>query len=319
MTKKERVISAIKMEEVDHVPSCFSLHFDEDQAYGEKGVKSHIDFFKKTDTDILKIMNENLVPNMGEIRVPSDWKKFREISLEDDFIQKQLDFVKKILDQTENVEEVFTVGTMHGIVASAIHPIEKKYGYEKSRELLCEHLREGKSYLLDVFKKIEEGMNLLSEAYLSLGLDGVYYASLGGEKYYFKDQEFKNYIAPYEKNILKNIKDNNGYTILHICKDDLNINRYSSFVEYSDIINWGVYEGGVSLEKGKEVFGDVAIMGGLKNRSGVLVEGSELEIRKEVEKIINSFGKKGFILGADCTLPTDISYKRIAAAVKSTF
>lgn len=318
MTKKERVISAIKMKEVDHVPSCFSLHFDEHEAYGEKGVRSHIDFFKKTDTDILKIMNENLVPNMGEIKVPSDWGKFNSISLNDDFIQNQLDFTKRILDKTENVEEIFTVGTMHGIVTSAIHPIEKKYGYEKSRKILCKHLREGKDYLLDVFKKIEEGMNLLSEAYLSLGLDGVYYASLGGEKYYFDDKEFKNYVAPFEKNILKNIKNNNGYTILHICKDDLNIKRYSSFVEYSDIINWGVYEGGVSLEKGKKIFGDVAIMGGLKNRSGVLVEGSEKDIKKEVKNIINSFGEKGFILGADCTLPTDISYEKIASAVKAT-
>jgi len=320
MNKKERVLSAISGNKVDYVPSCFSLHFPEEKAFGKEGVESHIEFYRKTNTDIFKIMNENLVPHMGIIKSPSDWSKFKTITLKDDFIQNQLDFVKKILERLhsdkELDEKVFTVGTLHGVIASTIHPIEKKYGYRKSRELLCEHLRQEKNDLLDAFKKIKEGMNILAEAYLDAGLDGVYYASLGGEQHYFNDIEFEKYIEPLEKEILSNIKSN-GYSILHICKDNLNLNRYVNYTKYSDIINWGVYEGGVSLEKGKEIFGDVTIMGGLKNRSGVLVNGTNAEIEKEVTKLIQEFGKKEFILGADCTLPTDISYDRVAAAVKA--
>ena len=53
MNKKERVIAAIRHESVDYVPCGFSLHFPHDKAYGEAGVKSHLDFFKETDTDII--------------------------------------------------------------------------------------------------------------------------------------------------------------------------------------------------------------------------------------------------------------------------
>ena len=56
MTKRERVIAAIQGKEVDHVPVGFSLHFPADAAKGEKGVQSHLEFFRQTDTDIIKIM-----------------------------------------------------------------------------------------------------------------------------------------------------------------------------------------------------------------------------------------------------------------------
>ena len=59
-------------------------------------------------------------------------------------------------------------------------------------------------------------------------------------------------------------------------------------------------------------------MGGLANRSGVLVEGSLEEIGGAVRRIIREFGPTGFILGADCTLPTEIPYERIRAAVQAT-
>ena len=47
----------------------------------------------------------------------------------------------------------------------------------------------------------------------------------------------------------------------------------------------------------------------------VLVDGSFEQVKAEVENIIDGFGSKGFILGADCTLPTEIDYARIRCAV----
>ena len=63
MTKRERVIRAVRGEETDGIPSCFSMHFSPEYANGESAVDAHIQFLKQTDTDILKIMNENLSPD----------------------------------------------------------------------------------------------------------------------------------------------------------------------------------------------------------------------------------------------------------------
>lgn len=309
MDKKQRVLEAIKGGTPDYVPTCFSLHFKKEKAFGAQGIVSHLEFFKKTNTDIFKIMNENLLPYVGQIKKPDDWEKVATPELTDIFIKAQLDMTKRILDGCD--EKAFFVGTLHGTVASAIHPIEDIYGYEPVRDMFCTHLRENPVPLSDAFKRISEGMCRLSEKYIEIGIDGIYYAALGGESYYFTDEEFEKYIAPNDKLILKAAKDSGGHNFLHMCKDKLNLERYVSYGELCDVVNWGVYEDNISLDEGKKLFPDSVIMGGLENRGGVFINGSDEELVEEVRKIIKAQGKEKFILGADCTLATETDYNRI--------
>ena len=67
------------------------------------------------------------------------------------------------------------MGTTHGICASAIHPIEARYGYEAVRNLFCSHIRENKKPVIEAFKRSTDGMCQLSQKYIEMGLDGVYY------------------------------------------------------------------------------------------------------------------------------------------------
>ncbi len=119
MTKKERVIAAIEGREPDKIPSGFSLHFPKEVAFGDAAVDTHIRFFEESDTDILKIMNENLVPYMGEILHGSDYQMVREMTLDDPFMQDQITLVKKILERCDR--SAFLLGTLHGVTASSIH------------------------------------------------------------------------------------------------------------------------------------------------------------------------------------------------------
>lgn len=313
MNKRERVIAAIEGREVDYVPTGFSLHFPRERAFHQEGVQSHLEFFKKTDTDILKIMNENLVPDVGEIRVPADWKKIPVYSLKDSFMRDQLELVKQITAGCE--EDAFKLGTIHGICASAIHPIEARYGYEKVRELFVAHIREDRDVVLEAFKRIADGMCQLAGAMLELGLDGIYYAALGGEKHYFTDEEFACCMEPFDKQILSAIREAGGYNFLHMCKENLNMQRYASYRNLADVVNWGVYETDFSISEGRKLFPGITVMGGLANRSGVMVEGTEEELKTEVQRVIKEYGKEKFILGADCTLPTEIPYERIRLIV----
>lgn len=313
MRKKERVIAAIEGRETDHTATGFSLHFPREISFGEEAVKAHLDFFRKTDTDIFKIMNENLVPDAGEIKVPEDWDRIPSFSMKDGFMEAQLRLVEAVVQHAD--PDGFKLGTIHGICASGIHPIEARYGYEGVRKLLCSHIRENKKPVLEAFKRIADGMCLLAERYIELGVDGIYYAALGGEKHYFTDEEFAECIEPFDKQILNTIKEAGGYTFLHMCKEGLEMKRYESYGELADVVNWGVYETGVSLEEGRHAFSHCAVMGGLANRSGVMVDGTDEELIEEVRRIITEFGKKGFILGADCTLPTEIPYERIKLIV----
>lgn len=313
MTKRERVIAAIAKQPVDAIPAGFSLHFPTQINSGAAAVNAHLDFFKATDTDILKIMNENLTPDVGEILVPDDWNKIPTYSLGDDFMQAQLAIVEGILDGCDH--NGYIVGTIHGICASAIHPIEARYGYEAVRDLFCAHLRSNKKPMLAAWGRIADGMAALARRQIEMGVDAIYYAALGGESKWFTDEEFAECIEPFDRKILSAVHEAGGKTILHICKDGLNMQRYAGYGDLVDVVNWGVYETHFSLEEGRKLFPNAAIMGGLANRSGVLVDGTPDELAAAVQKVVDSFGTSGFILGADCTLATEHPYGSIRTAV----
>lgn len=315
MTKKERVIATINREEVDYIPSSFSLHFPKDKNSGEECVKEHLDFFEKTETDICKIMNENLIPVFGEIHTPEDYDNLiPEMSLEDGFMKKQIEVTRKILDGCD--KESFTLGTLHGICASGIHPIEQAgINYYAARQMQVDFLRWDEKKMLSAMQRITDVLCELAKKYIELGVDAVYYAALGGETCFFTDEEFAKWIKPFDFQIMDAVKEAGGYCFLHICKDGLNMERYQEYAEHADVINWGVYEVPFSLEDGKKLFPNKTIMGGMKNRSGVLVDGTKEEIEEEVNHIIHNFGKKGFILGADCTLATEQDLEKVRDAV----
>ena len=160
MNKKERVIAAIRGEIPDHVPTGFSLHFPRIKKTMEEDVKFHLDFFRETDTYIIKIM----VPDFGEIKTPDDWNKIPCLSLSDKFMQRQLELVKRILDKAD--ADAFSLGTLHGICASAIHPIEARYGYDAVRKLQVRHFRENKNPVMEAWKRIADCMAQLAQKYI---------------------------------------------------------------------------------------------------------------------------------------------------------
>lgn len=318
MTKKERVFAAIHQKPVDYVPSGFSLHFDP-ALHGTPGeVTAHLEFFEKTDTDIQKIMNENLVPDFGSVVEPEDWKALGSFTRSSAFIRNQVEFTKRLLDQAN--PDAYNLGTLHGIVASSIHPIEHRYGYVPVRELQCAHLRSGKPCQLDAMKRIAEGLCYLAEGYAEAGVDGIYFAALGGEARYLTDEEFARYIAPLDTQIMKAGQDAGLNVFLHACKDGLVMERYQSYVPYFDVVNWGVLETPkYTLNWGREFFKNKTLMGGMSNRRGDPLHcGTHRQITNEVHGILDALGTRGFILGADCTLPSDTPYENFQIAAHAT-
>ncbi|MCI8742253.1 MAG: uroporphyrinogen III decarboxylase [Lachnospiraceae bacterium] len=317
MTKKERVIAAIEQRETDGIPSGFSLHFPDDQKKGEASIQAHFDFFRDTDADICKIMNENLIPVYGTIHTPEDYDRLIPvITMEDDFMKAQMELTGKILEGCGR--DVFTMGTLHGICASGIHPMEQNgVNYYAARQMQVDFLRWDEKRMLSAMQRITDGLCELAGSYIRAGLDSIYYAALGGERGFFTDEEFAKWMKPFDLQIMKAIKDAGGYCFLHICKDELNMERYRDYAAFADVVNWGVYETSFSLEEGRELFGGRTIMGGLPNHHGVLVDGGQEQIQAEVKKVVDRFGRKGLILGADCTLFTEQDRKKVRMAVEA--
>lgn len=315
MNKRQRVETVVRGGKADRVPACFSLHFPKEYDTVEQMAKAHVDFYRETGCDICKIMNENLVPRAGELASPDDWNKVTGFDRRAPFMRRQLDLIDAV--KAALPEDTYYLATLHGICASGIHPFEYLYGYEGIRAMLCKHLREDSRPVTAAFERIADGMADYAAAAVEHGMDGIYYAALGGERHFFTDEEFEKYIFPYDEKILKAIRAAGGTVFLHICKENINMERYRRYAALCDVVNWGVYETNFSLEEGRKLFPGKTLMGGLANRGGVLVDGTVEELASHVRGLVKAHGNGGFILGADCTLPTEIPYGRIAAAVQA--
>ena len=69
---------------------------------------------------------------------------------------------------------------------------------------------------------------------------------------------------------------------------------------------------GISLAEGREIFGGRTVLGGFENgKNGLLYTGDKVAIQAETKRIIAETGTTGLVIGADCTIPSDIDEERI--------
>lgn len=314
LTKHERVFRTIEGKEVDRTPVGFWLHFPEEQHHGENAIKAHWDFMEKTDSDIMKIMNENILyDGENHISCLNDISKFRGFSRHDTIFKDQMEIIKRITEKTDGRYPV--VATIHGLVASVFHETGYAGNYTSMGYGLPLFCRERPEQMKKVFQTVAESLMEFSDCSLEAGAEGIFYAALGGERNFFTDEEFAEFIAPYEKMIYDHIKKTAKLDILHICKTNIDFQRYIDL--HPMIVNWGIYGNDVSLTQGSQLFPDSVILGGFPDRHGVLVNGTDEEIEDHTEAVLQEMKGKRFIVGSDCTLPTKIEYTRINKVVKA--
>lgn len=313
MNKRERVMAVVEGRKPDRIPSGFWLHFPPGNDCGKAAEDIHIDFFQRTGTDICKVMNENLLPMDESIKTPSDWSHIRPFNKKADFVVRQIDLIKRVCDRMAG--EAVVLSTIHGVVASISHVLGGGALYDRDKLLQVRHMRQNPQGMRAAYEAVTEILQYLAEETLRAGADGIYYAALGGEKYGHTDEEFETFVRPGDLAVMDAAKGRRCFNVLHICKDNIDLGRYALYP--GEVVNWGVYSDNLSLEDGRKLFPGRVILGGLDDRSGVLVEGTLEQIRAEVKQVIDGFGREGFILGSDCTLPTEIDYERIRCAVEA--
>lgn len=310
MNKHERFGNALAGREVDYVPSGFWLHFPEDLWEGEAAVKAHIDFYRETDVDVLKVMNEYRYRMPMPVESFDDWARWKPISVRGGYYQSQIDLLKAVADKLGH--EVPILATIHGVYISAFHGSRRPDHTFDMPHLLTHHMQQNPKAVMPALEAVTDTLIELSHAFLDAGATGILYSSIGGESFRFDEETFSNHLKPHEMRILDEVGKRTDQVVLHICKAKP---RFAPYVDYrSAAVNWAVHESDLSMREGQKMFGR-SVLGGLDDRSGVLVDGSIEQIEASVGDIVAKYGKTSLILGADCTLPTDISRRRIRTAV----
>lgn len=316
MSKRERLLDAFNNKPVDRVPVGFWFHFLEEEEFGQalereelvvKNIESHKRYIDAVDPDFVKIMSDGYFhyPSevLNDLKSAKELRDLKPIGKDHPWIQGQVKIAKevnKFLSDTSSFYNIFSPASLLRFTIS-----NKKF-----IELFKEDA-DSVFYALDV---IAHDLGVLAEAVISEGkAEGIYLSVQNPENSSFTFREYREYITPSEKYVLKKANEIRENNILHCCGYDGNRNDLNLWTDYdAKAINWAVTIENVSLKDGKKAFGDKAVIGGFDSRSNSLIHvGSKDEIQSFTENIIKGAGNLGVIIGADCTLPRDIELERI--------
>ena len=315
LSKRQRILDAFNNKPVDRVPVGLWFHFlQEEEFYQglekpeliEKSIAAHKKFIEDTDPDFVKIMSDGyfLYPSevYKDLKNAADLRKIKPLKKDHPWIQGQVRLAKTVVDFLKDTSAFYNIFAPTTLLRFAI-----------SNDKFIEYFRQDPDAIAYALNVIAQDIAYLSESVIKeAGAEGIYLSVQNPENGEFAYDEYRKYITPSEKFVLARANEASQNNILHCCGYDGNKNNLNVWTDYdAKAINWAVTVENIDLAEGKKLFGDKAVIGGFDNRTGKLLHtGAKEDIEAFTEDIIEKAGKVGIIIGADCTVPSNIVLER---------
>ena len=321
-SKRELVLKAFRGEPVDRVPVGFWHHFtNEDewlvgfgnQAIIEKNLAGHQAFLAEVEPDFIKLMSDGYFayPNerLKKVQSIKDLADIEPLGADHPWISEQVELVQKI--RAGFTEDLVAIYNIFAPVTYFKWLIGKVAGGD---DIIADFLVEDAVLTKRVLDVIAQDIAALTERIIKeAGADGIYLSVQSIQDARVSAEDYKAFIAPSELAVLEAANAAGGVNILHICGYEGARNDVHLFTDYpAQVINWAVGPEGISLAEGRKLFGGRTVLGGFENgKDGLLYTGSQAAIQDETKRLIAEAGKDALIIGADCTIPSDIEAERI--------
>jgi len=287
-------------------PAAFFLHFDPDFHSGTRAVDKHLDFFRFTGMDFVKIQYEHPFPRLPQIQKPEDWAAMPFYG--PDFYEQPLRVVDGLVREAKR--EALVILTLYSPFMFA--------GQSAGEEIVTRHIQENPEAVKRGMQVITDSLAGFIRECMRLGLDGFYTSTQGGEAGGFPDRTlFDECIRPYDLQQMELVNREAHFNILHVCDYRLPYKDLSPYASYpGQVVNTPLEltGGKTTPEEVSRLFGR-PFMGGL-NRLGILATGTVQDVIAEADRVLAAAPER-FILGADCTVPSSIPWENLRAAVNA--
>lgn len=285
-----------------YAPAAFFLHFDPAFHRGQPAVDKHLEYFRQTDMDFVKIQFELPFPVRAEIVRPADWRKmplYRE-----DFYAPQLDVVKGLVKAAK--KDALIVMTVYSPFMCA----------DQTSKAMIQHLKDDPDSVGKGLDVITDSLTIFVKACIAAGVDGFYASTQGGETSRFGNTPvFRDHIKTHDLALMREMQRGTTFNIVHVCDYVAPYADPAPFVDYpGQVVNAPLAFGGRKYAP-KEL-GAIfkrPYMGGM-DRHGVLATGTSAEIVRTTQDVLAQAPPR-FILGADCTVPSDIPWSNLQTAI----
>ncbi len=120
MNKRERILAACQAQPVDRVPYSLWYHFGLEPPAGEEMVRAELDFYRRYDPDLFKIMHDipyEMPPDLPRVQSAADWRRLPVLDGQSGNFGQQLAAIRQIRAQIG--DDVPLVDTLFGVFATA--------------------------------------------------------------------------------------------------------------------------------------------------------------------------------------------------------
>ena len=107
------------------------------------------------------------------------------------------------------------------------------------------------------------------------------------------------------------------FNILHVCDYVGGYDNLTPYIDYpGHIVNCPLQLAGkpIGARQAADLFGR-PFMGGME-RKGIIASGNKEQIRQAVLEVLKDAPER-FILGADCTVPSEVNWDKLRTAIKA--
>ncbi|GAA4398010.1 uroporphyrinogen decarboxylase family protein [Nibrella viscosa] len=307
-SKRDLVMQVLdKSSKPNYIPAAFFLHFPAGQHTGDAAIKAHLDYFRATGMDLVKVQFEQRYPKTVEVKTPADWAKIPVLN--EEWFEPTLYVIRGLVKAARREALIIPTMYSHYQMANMVVP----------KETLLKHVKEDPEAVSRGMENIALSIMNYVRAATKAGADGFYTCSQGGESNAVADRAlFNRVIKNFDMLVQKEVAQLTPVNILHVCDYEGAYGEFNTrFADYpGQVVSVPLAAEGkpLSLSQAATLF-NRPVMGGL-DRHGVLSTGTPAEVKKAVEQVLKDAPAQ-VILGANCTVRTDIPIQNLQVAIKT--
>ncbi len=320
LTKRERIINALKGEEVDRVPISLWLHHPDKDQDPRALAETQVAFARKYDLDFIKLTPFGLysVQDWG-CKVKFTCTKDKVAVVEDHGIKHVSDWNKlqifpeyygtwgKQVQLAAHTKKLLR-GNDIPFVQTIFSPLTTAWKLAGDR--LFQDMRENPEIVHNALRVITETTVNFIKANIEAGVSGFFFATQCATTDLLTAEEYEEFGAKYDLRLFDEYKDITFFNIIHIHGKNVLFDRLAKYP--GNCINWHDRLVGPSLKEARSIT-DKCLLGGIEENT-VLLNGSADQVQNHVREAIELGGTRKLIIGPGCVADPRTSEENYFAA-----
>jgi uroporphyrinogen decarboxylase len=323
MTRRERLVAAVRREPTDRTPYAFWRHFPKVDTNPAGLAQATLRFHERYGSDFIKITPAGgyAVEEWGCVESPEprpdghrpcatcavrsaeDWKRIRPLD------------PTTAAGYSLHLETIIRMGFDRRIAdAPALPTVFSPLSLARklSGDRLREDLRDHPDLVRGALEAITDTLIRFADVSLTEGVSGIFYSIQAASLSLHTEEEYAEFGEPYDRRFLRSLGTRSMLTVIHCHGDRLMFDRLAQLP--GDVWNWDDRGSGPSLRNGRAVVPG-AVAGGL-DQWKTLRDGTPEQAVAQTDDALAQTDALGLIVAAGCVLPMETPDANVAAVVR---